>query len=281
MSKLDEVKQSIESQGLRWEAGTTEVGKQYESGNFRGLGFSTKGREPGGGKGRLPQQTFAFQTFIAPDEVDWRRVEGKDWTTNVRDQSQCGACVAFATCATLESRLKILKEDPHYHVELSVSHLFFCGAGDNACDDGWQIGNALKRCREKGVGLESKFRYTGKQQKCKEIDTVVRVSRWRRVMDSSDRRRAICLRGPVIGGMIVYSDFLWYKAGVYRPTTSESIGLHAVSVIGYDDTAGCWVVKNSWGTAWGEGGFFRIGYGCCGLDGQFPFYDPAVEETAR
>ena len=53
-------------------------------------------------------------------------------------------------------------------------------------------------------------------------------------------------------------------------------GLHAVAVVGYDDGQRCWIVKNSWGTNWGEGGFFRIGYGECGLDTQFPFFDPAV-----
>ncbi len=65
-----------------------------------------------------------------------------------------------------------------------------------------------------------------------------------------------------------------------RPTTSEIIGHHAILVIGYDDTKGAWWIKNSWGTAWGEGGFARVGYGTCGLDGQYDFYDPHVEFAA-
>jgi C1A family cysteine protease len=45
-----------------------------------------------------------------------------------------------------------------------------------------------------------------------------------------------------------------------------------VCVVGYNDARKFWIVKNSWGTGWGEGGYFRIAYGQVGLDGEFPFY---------
>jgi C1A family cysteine protease len=41
-----------------------------------------------------------------------------------------------------------------------------------------------------------------------------------------------------------------------------------VSVVGYDDATGCWICKNSWGAGFGEGGFFRIAYGNCGIDAE-------------
>src|SRR5206468_3305820 len=41
---------------------------------------------------------------------------------------------------------------------------------------------------------------------------------------------------------------------------------HCVSVVGYDDVAGCWICKNSWGPGWGDRGFFRIAYGEVGID---------------
>ena len=282
MPRLEEVKSAIKEQGQSWKAGETEVGiqfeKHFESGNFRSLGLSIGGPEPSGGPGRPTQQRFAFQAVIEPPElVDWRDVNGKDWTTKVRDQRRCGACVSFATCAVLGSRIKIGRADAKFDIDLSVAHLFFCGAGDNACEDGWQIGQALNRSRKYGVGKESDFPYQDRQIKCKKTSPYVRVSRWRRPKEIIDRKKALYLRGPVIGAMVVYSDFVWYKGGVYRPTTAEVVGLHAIAVIGYDDPKGCWIVQNSWGAKWGVGGYTQIGYGCCGIDAQFEFYDPEVD----
>jgi C1A family cysteine protease len=173
--------------------------------------------------------------------------------------------------------MKIKNRDPHFTADLSVAHLFFCGAGENGCDEGWQIGQALKHCKKDGVGNESNFRYSDRQLPCQTITPCVRVTRWRRVKETLERKDAIRSRGPVVAGMVIYKDFGYYRSGVYRPTTADSIGLHAVSVIEYDDDKGCWIVKNSWGTTWGEGGFVRIGYGTCGIDAQFEFYDPEVE----
>jgi hypothetical protein len=50
------------------------------------------------------------------------------------------------------------------------------------------------------------------------------------------------------------------------------VGNHAICVIGYDDTQNCWICKNSWGTGWGDSGFFKIAYGQCGIGSEFPFY---------
>ncbi len=280
MVPLSEVQAAIARTGLKWEAGTTPIGTEFSAGPTRRFGFAPRGREPSGGTGALPRQAFAFSSGRLPPLVDWRHADGGNYSGNyitaVGDQGNCGSCVAFGTCSTLESRVKIQKKDPNYDIALSRAHLFFCGTTDG-CENGWTPAFALKRCRDAGIGEEREFRYKPKQLKCFEIKSIIKVPRWRKVADSGSRKEALRLRGPVIGGMVVYSDFLWYRSGVYRPTTTEDVGLHCVCVIGYDDDNACWIIKNSWGTAWGEGGFARVGYGSCGLDSQFPFYDPAVE----
>jgi hypothetical protein len=52
-------------------------------------------------------------------------------------------------------------------------------------------------------------------------------------------------------------------------------------VVGYDDDHGCWICKNSWGTGWGEGGFFRIAYGQCGIDAQMWAINGIVQNTGN
>ena len=64
----------------------------------------------------------------------------------------------------------------------------------------------------------------------------------------------------------VYSDFPAYTKGVYERTTDQAEGGHCVCCVGYDNARQAWLCKNSWGTGWGEDGFFWIGYEQCGID---------------
>jgi cathepsin B len=71
-------------------------------------------------------------------------------------------------------------------------------------------------------------------------------------------------------GFTVYSDFMNYKTGIYHHTTGTVEGGHAVKMLGWghDDASGWdyWICANSWGTTWGESGYFKIKQGDCGID---------------
>jgi len=67
--------------------------------------------------------------------------------------------------------------------------------------------------------------------------------------------------GSVEGSFEVYEDFADYESGVYQHITGENLGGHAIKIIGWgvtDDGIKYWIIANSWGTNWGEKGFFRI-----------------------
>ena len=68
------------------------------------------------------------------------------------------------------------------------------------------------------------------------------------------------LEGPVSTWMTVFTDFYYYAGGIYEYVYGEEEGAHTVTIIGWDNTTSppCWIVKNSWGTDWGESGYFRI-----------------------
>lgn len=74
--------------------------------------------------------------------------------------------------------------------------------------------------------------------------------------------------GPMETGFTVYSDFMSYRGGIYKHTTGYMQGGHAVKMIGWGTENGTkyWLIANSWGTSWGEGGLFRIAEGECGVD---------------
>jgi len=76
--------------------------------------------------------------------------------------------------------------------------------------------------------------------------------------------------GTVSAAFTVYSDFPTYKSGVYKHTTNEALGGHAIAIIGWGTLDGTdyWLVKNSWNEQWGDGGTFKILRGSdeCGIE---------------
>ncbi|MCE1255576.1 MAG: C1 family peptidase [Anaerolineae bacterium] len=289
MLTLEEVKKAIKDQCLDWVAADNRVGRNTMDGHLPKLGFAPKGREPGGywrkGSSNLGRHAGIGMGSFFPDNpqlVDWGDARGNDYLPAIRDQKNCGACVAFAVCAVMEARAKIIKQDQNYKADLSVAQLFFCGVKEkDPCENGWQIGEALAFCRDNGgIGAEAAFPYDLSHTQCINdknlIPPVMTVDKWRKVYESDQRLDAIREGGPVAGAMVVYSDFLGSSSVVYRPTTQEVIGLHAISIVGYDKTAGAWLVQNSWGRDWGKGGFARIAFGTCGIDHEYPFYDVKI-----
>jgi C1A family cysteine protease len=91
---------------------------------------------------------------------------------------------------------------------------------------------------------------------------LTKISSYTGYATMATRKEAVAGKGPLLAGMAVFNDFFAYTSGVYVKTAGASLeGYHCICVVGYDDNQQCWIVKNSWGTGWGEGGFGRIKYG--------------------
>jgi cathepsin B len=82
--------------------------------------------------------------------------------------------------------------------------------------------------------------------------------------------------GPVEVLFYVYEDFYSYKSGVYKHVTGDDLGGHAVKLLGWGVENGepYWLCANSWGTGFGENGFFKIFFvsGSYDLGACFLFY---------
>lgn len=223
---------------------------------------------------------FRAESLALPTSVDWRN-NGGNFTTPIKDQGGCGSCVSFGTLATIESKVKIACKNPGINPDYSEAFLFYCGCG-NCCGTGWFFPPALNFCKNTGVANEASFPYTAGNQPCKSgVPVEFKINAWTTALSMADRKNVLANKGPVVGGFQVYQDFYNYTGGVYRHTTGNLVGGHAISVVGYDDAQQCWICKNSWGTGWGESfggskGWFRIGYGECNIDTGFAFYDVSV-----
>jgi C1A family cysteine protease len=118
---------------------------------------------------------------------------------------------------------------------------------------------------------ETCFPYTPGDQACKPCgDWQKRLTKIKSkralTSDPAAMKQWISSKGPLAVCFIVYDDFFSYRSGIYRHVTGAQVGGHCVAAVGYDDVSACWICKNSWTTGWGEKGFFRIGYGQCGIE---------------
>ena len=254
---LDEVQRAVKERAAGWEAAETSVSQflnvPTSEANLFGLDLGDEEAAALLAEAREYEATAFHVGAPPPPAIDWRK-NPCNYVTPVKHQRQCGSCVAFATCASLESRVAIGREQCDPELDLSEAHLFFCGCG-LCCKTGWRFDKALNWAKN-GIGLEAAFAYKPMNQPCPQPQptAAVKVPTWRSVTSMLARKQAIVDNGPVIGGLRVYEDFYYYKTGIYKHVTGIFRGLHAVCVVGYDDASRYWIVKNSWGTGWGENG---------------------------
>lgn len=224
----------------------------------------------------------------APPAFDWRSRNGATWVAPVSNQGSCGSCVAFGAVAAVEGSMRVKRSNAAFAVDLSEAHLFYghAAAEGRNCGNGWWPDRALEAFKGKGVVEEACFPYTPGDQTanlCTDWQNrLTKITAWRSLRTAAEMKTAISGPGPLVGCFVVYDDFPSYSSGIYRRVSNTRLGGHCVCIVGYDDAARCWIAKNSWGSAWGEQGYFRIGYGEVGIDFEMWAVDvpAAVEDTA-
>jgi hypothetical protein len=149
---LDQLNEILERSGARWRAVSNPIVALSDSDRRQRLGV-TIDRGALAELARLPR---SFAAIIGlPDAVDWRNIGGHNHISPVKDQGNCGSCVSFCSCATIESTVSIVGGGL---VDLSEADLHFCSAHGASCG-GWWPSDALGEARRRGVPLEWLFPY--------------------------------------------------------------------------------------------------------------------------
>lgn len=217
------------------------------------------------------------ESFIIPknnsnEKIDWRNHQGQNWLGEIKNQANCGACVAFAAIAVIEDQKTISSGISFNKQSFSPEALFSCGKG--GCSAGWMPHAASNFILANGVVDAACAPYKagalGRPSVCQKFcpDQEKRTYRIKNFFKPTQHGsgsivaiKGALKNGPLVTTMAVYPSFETYKKGIYKAKQGEKyLGGHAVALVGFNDIERYWVIKNSWGKNWGEEGYARISY---------------------
>jgi cathepsin X len=228
-----------------------------------------------------------------PKNWDWRNINGTSyvsWSRNQHIPVYCGSCWAHGTTSALADRFNILLKD-HNPTPVGLNPQVMvncqaggdCGGGDpsGVYDYAYQFGIPDSSC-EQYVARDLDSPTCHPIDVCRDChgppppegDSGIKncwavtnykkyyASEYYSVSGPDEMKAELFKNGPIGCGIDATDGFEAYEGGIYSERNDWSMINHEISVLGYgfdeDTQTEYWIGRNSWGTYWGEHGFFRI-----------------------
>lgn len=210
--------------------------------------------------GYVPSKTNKVRTVAnvsdVANDIDWTT---KGAVTAVKDQGRCGSCWAFSAVAAIESYAKLSGK---YSLEtLSAQQVNSCDKRDGGCNGG-NTETAYGYVKGAGgIETERDYPYTsggGSTGSCKfqSSKIAVTISGYSSHSRGESNLEKALNEGPA-SVCLAASSWQSYRGGILKRCDNNVD--HCVQTTGY--TSEAWVIRNSWGTGWGESGFLRLARG--------------------
>jgi cathepsin L len=230
---------------------------------------------------KLPKKLAGKKAGVkAPDAWDWR---DQGAVQVVKDQGQCGSCWAFASIGAEESMF-FINIGTLYN--LSEQDLVDCDVYDSGCEGGSFEGAYfyVYDYQDGYFSTEDQYPYTAQDGNCAYVQGPAYLTDFGTLANPTEANLLAVVYdyGPVACAIDAsHNSFQLYTTGIYDEPACSSEDLdHGILTVGYgtQDATDYWIVKNSWGTSWGQAGYIwmsRNKNNQCGIatDGVVPLID--------
>jgi C1A family cysteine protease len=248
-AELKEMRNEIKENGYEFTVGNNKATK-YNVAALSGLEISQSANL------EVNSSSLEAPTLSLPSSYDLRDYG----LTSVKDQGSCGSCWAFATAGVVENLIQLYDGKT---TDLSEQWLINCNTEGYGCNGGWFTFDMYEN---PGSVYEADFPYVAYDGYCKtnltyheQIDNYAYVNPYVTVPSTTAIKTAIYNYGPVAAAVYANDSFSAYTSGVY--TGSSGTVNHGIILVGWDDSKGAWILRNSWSSGWGENGYMYIKYG--------------------
>lgn len=217
-----------------------------------------------------------------PDKVDKRDhpyqltnktqskvVDLRNYCSPIEDQGNLGSCTGNAIAGAIE----LLHKRKSRTLDISRLFIYYFERlfiGTVNYDSGAYIRDGIKACYTYGAPIENLWPYDITKFKNRPSKPAItealtrKITSYQRAADFNAVIDAVTSGYPVIAGFDVYSSFTSTavtRTGImpYPNTKKEKyLGGHAILIVGYNKTTSTFIVRNSWGTNWGDKGYFYM-----------------------
>lgn len=288
--EVNDMRQQINKRKLNFTVAPTKVlqadidSRTTGQGNVRGLAVPAEVISSRNKKDSQKTQSSASK-FGTPQQksLDLRTMQG---VTPVREQNTCGSCWSFTVIAIIESNILLHSNgaSPN-NLDLSEQQVLDCSNG-GSCWGGW-YGTALDWAKKNQVSLsnEKDNPYKGADKSCMNsaktnfyVKDFGRINPSKAIASVSEIKEALCQHGAVATAVNATKMFLGYRSGIFDENAKGDIN-HAIVIIGWDDAKHAWLLKNSWGSDWGDNGYMWIDYNS-NLIGSYAYWVETAGTTS-